>query len=92
MASLHPSTGARMVIARDAAPPDEVRYRVDVYEPEAHHSGSASLVDGALTWGAFDTPPPDWALQFLGRLLLGLAKKHASDGDWPRKLTRWRAP
>ena len=38
----------------------------------------------------------DVALQLLGlffeRFLKGMPKKHADDGSWPRKLTRWREP
>jgi hypothetical protein len=40
--------------------------------------------------GGWDGAPPEWTLTFLERLLKGLPKKHAADGTWPRKITRWR--
>lgn len=90
LTSLHPEYGARLVLERDPAA-DGVVYALRVYEPEGVlHEGSARL-EGAftLTWSS---SPPAWAVTFLERLLAGLAKKHAADGAFPRKLTRWREP
>ncbi|MEQ8459555.1 MAG: hypothetical protein RLO52_01135 [Sandaracinaceae bacterium] len=90
LTSLHPEYGARLVLERDPAEPG-VAYQLRVYEPEdVLHEGRA-LLDGAfvLTW---ESTPPEWAVTFLERLLAGLAKKHAEDGSFPRKLTRWREP
>lgn len=90
LTSLHPEYGARLVLERDPAEPG-VAYQLRVYEPEdVLHEGRA-LLDGTfvLSW---QSPPPEWAVTFLERLLAGLAKKHGGDGSFPRKLTRWREP
>ncbi|HBQ15230.1 MAG TPA: hypothetical protein DEF51_30270 [Myxococcales bacterium] len=90
LTSLHPEYGARLVLERDPAEAG-VGHQLRVYEPEdVLHEGRA-LLDGAfaLTWVS---TPPEWAVTFLERLLAGLAKKHAEDGSFPRKLTRWREP
>jgi len=88
MASLHPEYGARLVLEREAG--DAIAYALQVYEPETLHEGRAVLEDRfTLEW---TSEPPSWAVTFLERLLAGLAKKHADDRAFPRKLTRWREP
>jgi hypothetical protein len=88
MASLHPSHGARIVLERE--PGGEARYRVSIYEPDRVHT-SVAIVEGGVRFDAWSSEPPVWARIFVERTLLSLAKKHAADGAWPRKLTRWRA-
>ena len=90
MASLHPSHGARIVLSRIDGSADGARYRVEIYEPDGvQHEGEARLVPAlGLAWD--DTPPAAWIVTFVTRVALGLAKKHAPDASWPRKLTRWR--
>lgn len=91
MASLHPAHGARLVLEREAVDDGEVRYRVSVYEPEVRSVGRARLDPrGEVLLGDWDREPPAWALVFLERLLKGLPRKHAADGSWPRKISRWR--
>lgn len=94
MASLHPTHGARIVLERRALRDAEVVYRVGIYEPdEVRHEGTARIAWGEaveVELGDWDGAPPDWTLTFLERLLKGLPKKHAQDGSWPRKISRWR--
>lgn len=92
MASLHPDHGARIVLERDRTGEGEARYRVAIYEPaEVLHEGAATVrwppPAVAFEWSS---APPEWTVIFLERLLKGLPKKHADDGTWPRKITRWR--
>lgn len=87
MSSLHPENGARMVIERVSADDAGARYAVRVYEPEGVlHEGEATLGDEV----ALAIDAPEWTTTFLERLLKSLRNKHRDDGDWPRKLTRWR--
>lgn len=88
MATLHPSHGARVLLEREAG--DTVRYRVSIYEPSALHVTLAHIDAGAVRIDPFTSAPPAWAVTYAERMLLGLAKKHASDGAWPRRLLRWR--
>lgn len=88
MASLHPAHGARVVLERESS--TEVRYRVSIYEPRALHTSVALIEGSAVALEPWSSEPPAWALGFAERLLKGLAKKHAADGSWPRKITRWR--
>lgn len=91
MASLHPSHGARVVLERDAIEAREARYRVSIYEPAEVHASVARIdAAGGVGFEAWTSEPPAWALTFARRVLEGLPKKHAADGSWPRKLTRWR--
>lgn len=93
MASLHPAHGARVVLERDAIEGSEARYRVSIYEPRDLHRSVAHVdARGAVTFDPWTSEPPAWASAFAKRVLEGLPKKHAADGSWPRKLTRWRAP
>ena len=91
MASLHPTDGVRIVLERASVEGAAARYRVTVYEPEERSAAGAATIDGGveLAWDA--EPPPAWVVAFLTRFLLGMPKKHADDGSWPRKITRWRA-
>ena len=81
-----------MALERAAVDEDGARYAVTVYAP------GGLRFDGECTLGAgdatlrFDREPPAWTRTFLERLTKSLAKKHAADGAWPRKITRWRAP
>lgn len=91
MASLHPTDGARLVLERERASDGEVVYRVSIYEPATTHTGTARLGwDPPAVAFEWQSEPPAWTVVFLERLLKGLPKKHADDGSWPRKITRWR--
>jgi hypothetical protein len=93
MASLHPSHGARAVLEREERDGAPVRYRVAIYEPSSLHTSAAELdAAGGFHLGAWQGEPPAWAVTFVERVLAGLAKKHAADASWPRKITRWREP
>lgn len=90
MASLHPSHGARIVLSRTEGSAERATYRVEIYEPDGVRREAEATLDGgcALAWGA--DAPAAWIVTYAERILLGLAKKHAPDASWPRKLTRWR--
>lgn len=88
-ASLHPDNGARMVIERASVDDSGARYVVRVYEPDGVlHEGEASCGEHVT----LRLDAPEWTKTFLERLLKSLRNKHREDGDWPRKLTRWRHP
>lgn len=92
MASLHPDHGARMLLLRASDDDAGVTYDVTVFEPEqVRHEGTGRIEGGAVSL-SFSTAPPGWAETFLERLLKSLAKKHADDRAWPRRILRWRAP
>jgi hypothetical protein len=85
VASLHPSHGARIVLEHE----EGARYRISIYEPSAVHVACATI-EIKVRFDPWSSDPPAWAITFAERTLLGLAKKHAADHSWPRKLTRWR--
>lgn len=86
------------MLQRRALDERRVEYAVHVYEPEGVvHAGAARLTwtekapaAAEVTVGEWDSAPPGWVMVFLERLLMGLPKKHAADGTWPRKISRWR--
>ncbi|MGF1467615.1 MAG: hypothetical protein ACFCGT_15935 [Sandaracinaceae bacterium] len=94
MASLHPEHGARFVLERLDVTPGAARYRVQVFGREpARWVGEATIARPAGTVSR-DGPDglPAWACTTLDGFLATLAKRHAEDGAFPAKLTRWRAP
>lgn len=91
MASLHPTHGARVVLEIESVGDGEARYRVAIHEPDAvTHQAKAQIGASGVELGPFEGAPPEWSVIFARRLLEGLPKKHAADGTWPRKVTRWR--
>jgi hypothetical protein len=89
-----PERGARFVLERAGLDEGAARYRVAVLGGEARWEGEAVLPrdGGAVELAAFrPAEPPAWMRRTAEGLLRTLARRHAGDGAFPRRLTRWRA-
>jgi hypothetical protein len=85
-------SGARFRFDRLAVEGSQASYAVLVELPEGSCSGTAHLGPAGVSLEPFSPPPPPWAIEQATALLRTVAKNHAGDGDWPRRVHRWRAP
>ncbi|MEI9937034.1 MAG: hypothetical protein WDO69_07400 [Pseudomonadota bacterium] len=72
-------TFARFVLTL-LTPDAELSARVTIDAPQA--SLELSEWEGGV--------PPDWLLAYARALLRSVLRTKSSDGEWPRRLTRWR--
>jgi hypothetical protein len=85
-------TGARFRFDRLAVEREGARYAVRVELGAEVCTAEARLGAAGAELGAFDRSPPPWAREQAVALLRTVAKNHAADADWPRRVHRWRAP
>lgn len=69
------------------------RYQLTIFTPEAEVSNEVVLQaeSGSIELAAWQgSSPPEW-LETLARALLRTVwRTRTSDGEWPRRVTRWR--
>ncbi|HEX2671917.1 MAG TPA: hypothetical protein VHM25_13635 [Polyangiaceae bacterium] len=90
---MRPDHGGRLELK--LAEPGETRaeYVLTVLTPEAELRASVSIDASAdrFELGPFQGgAPPAWLEAYAHALLRGVLRTKSSDGDWPRRLTRWR--
>ena len=91
-ASVRPENGGRLefkLVENLAATAD---YALTIFTPHAEATNRAQVNadTGAIEMGEWQGEAPDWLVQFARTLLRGVLRTRQSDGDWPRRLTRWR--
>lgn len=84
-------TGARFAFDRRTVEGPEATYAVSIAAPEWTSVGTARLGPGRCELGPMSPALPAWAEETAVALLRTVAKNHA-EGDWPRRVHRWRAP
>ncbi len=90
---MRPDHGGRLELKLQDASDANARYALIVYTPEREHAALASIdaASDETELGAFsDGAPPAWLEAFAKTLLRSVLRTKKSDGDWPRRLTRWR--
>lgn len=93
---LHPTDGARYLLARDREFDGgaRARYRVAIYTRDAVFSGVATLGDdGSVELGPTGAPDELHArLGAIAKLVARDAAKRKADGmpAWPQRILRWR--
>ena len=66
-------------------------YEARWFSPGAVFLGTAQIdAHGEAVVHCGDPNAPRWLLDWTGALLRLLARDHAADTPWPRRLTRWR--
>jgi hypothetical protein len=85
-------SGARFRFDRIAVEGLEARYAILVELAEVSCAGTARLGPSGVALDPLSPPPPPWVLEQATALLRTVAKHHSGDGDWPRRVHRWRAP
>jgi len=90
---VRPDHGGRLELKLLQAAAENARYSLTIFTPETEVSCEVQVqVDtGGVELAAWQgAAPPDW-LEGLARALLRTVwRTRTSDGDWPRRVTRWR--
>ena len=90
---MRPDHGGRIELKLCAGTDASARYLVTIFTPEREVSTEVAVdaATGGLTLGEWQSgTPPSW-LEGLAKTLLRTAlRSKQSDGEWPRRVTRWR--
>lgn len=88
---LRPENGARFVLELESKEVAVARYRVRV-ETEPAAQTHATLSDRGVELGPWEGAVEPWAVEMALGFCRTVAKNHATAGDWPAVLRRWRSP
>ena len=90
---MRPDHGGRLELKLTRADQTRAEYVLTLFMPNAELSAQVtidapadSLELGEWQGGA----PPAWLESYARALLRSVLRTKSSDGDWPRRLTRWR--
>jgi hypothetical protein len=90
---VRPDHGGRLELKLVEASEASARYALTVFTPESEVTAQVVVetASGSIDFDAWQGQrPPEW-LEALGRALLRTVwRSKNSDGDWPRRVTRWR--
>lgn len=91
--AVRPDHGGRLELKLQAAKGTRADYVLTILTPDAELSAGV-VIDAsadALELGPFEGGvPPTWLEAYAHALLRSVLRTRSSDGDWPRRLTRWR--
>ncbi|HYQ44353.1 MAG TPA: hypothetical protein VER11_20360 [Polyangiaceae bacterium] len=92
-AAVRPDHGGRLELKLIAAGATRADYLLTLLTPSAEASARVAIDSSSdsLELGPFDGGvPPTWLEAYAHALLRSVLRTRNSDGDWPRRLTRWR--
>ena len=90
---MRPDHGGRLELKLVTASELRADYVLTLFMPEAELCSHVSIdaAQGNFELAAFQGgAPPDWLEGYARALLRSVLRTKSSDGDWPRRLTRWR--
>ncbi|MEO6599206.1 MAG: hypothetical protein ABIQ16_04985 [Polyangiaceae bacterium] len=90
---MRPDHGGRLELKLTQASAERARYALTIFLPEREVTTEALVetASGTLELGAWQgQPPPAWLETVARALLRTMWRSATSDGDWPRRVTRWR--
>jgi hypothetical protein len=91
--SVRPDHGGRLELKLKKTSDSTAHYSLSIFMPNAEVSASV-VVDsqrGALEIGEWQGgSPPAWLEALARALLRSVLRSKGSDGEWPRRVTRWR--
>ena len=90
---VRPDHGGRLELKLATATDSSACYRLVISTPAAETSADARVdaPAGSVEIGAWESgAPPAWLESFARTLLRTMLRNKASDGEWPRRVTRWR--
>lgn len=90
---VRPDHGGRLELKLVEATESSAHYALVIFTPSAEVSASVQVNahTEAVAFGAWtESAPPAWLEAFSRTLLRSVLRTKASDGEWPRRLTRWR--
>ena len=90
---MRPDHGGRLELKLTRASDDDAHYALTIFLPEREVTAEVrvQIASGVLEFGAWQgEPPPSWLETVARALLRTVWRSASSDGDWPRRVTRWR--
>jgi len=90
---VRPEHGGRLELKLSAADATTARYALVIFTPTGECEALATLdsANVAAELGAWQgEAPPAWLEAFARALLRTVARNKGVDGEWPRRVTRWR--
>ncbi len=92
---MNPRSGGRAVLELIDEGAEVVRYRAELYVPDASFRSDVTLTvaDGTVTFSPW-TPgePPAWLVKYAHTFLRSAWREHGRDAvvPWPGRINRWR--
>lgn len=90
---VRPDHGGRIELKLTEGSARTARYSLSVFLPDADLS-TAVQIDASTSALDLDEwlggAPPEWLESYAHALLRSLLRTKVSEGDWPRRVTRWR--
>jgi len=90
---VRPDHGGRLELKLVSASEARAEYVLTLLTPDAELSSRVTIdaPQDSLELGAFQGGvPPEWLEGYARALLRSVLRTKSSDGEWPRRLTRWR--
>jgi hypothetical protein len=90
---VRPEHGGRLELKLAEAAATTARYVLSASTPQGDATSEVAVdsVSGLLELAAWQgTPPPAWLETLVRALLRTAIRSKQSDGEWPRRITRWR--
>jgi hypothetical protein len=91
---VRPEYGGRLELKLTAGSATSARYALSIFSPDGDAAAEAAVEAGSGSVSLSEwhgTPPPPW-LEAVARTLLRTAvRTKIIDGQWPRRISRWRA-
>jgi len=90
---VRPDHGGRLELTLKEASNASARYALTIFTPEAEPSTSAvvAVETGVIEFGDWlGGAPPAWLVAVAHALLRSVWRSKLSEGEWPRRITRWR--
>ena len=90
---MRPDHGGRIELKLCAGAEASARYLVTIFTAEGEVSAEVTIdaASGSLALGEWQAgAPPSWLESLAKTLLRTTLRTKTSDGEWPRRVTRWR--
>lgn len=90
---MRPDHGGRLELKLASANDARAEYVLTLFTPDAELSAQVTIDAPADSLELGDWQggvPPAWLESYARSLLRTVLRTRSSDGDWPRRLTRWR--
>ncbi len=90
---MRPEHGGRLELKLTDGSGATARYALSIFSPQGDASTVVTVdsASGGLELADWQgTPPPAWLDTLARALLRTVVRNRISDGEWPRRITRWR--
>jgi hypothetical protein len=90
---VRPDHGGRLELKLRTASETTAEYALSIFLPNAELSASVAVDSQSVAFEIGEWrggPPPAWLETLARALLRSVLRSKGSDGEWPRRVTRWR--